>query len=199
MTESIISLIGSTLVALGALCGVFVNNKKADERRKKDQQAENGRRKDEDERRDQERREQLRREDWARQRKAVAECVAVFRDEFPELGNLYVSIENDTEVADSAFLRYMAKGKQLLAFYRKIVRSLNVATIEVSNPRVKRALDQLMKATRKDYAELIDAERNSEGEVGIVAMETNAIGPTMEKALSNLIEVANQQFQDHAT
>lgn len=197
MDESIISLIGSTVVALGALYGVFVNNNRADERRKKDQQDENGRRKDEEERRDRERREQLRREDWARQRKAVAECVAVFRDEFPELGNLYVSAPKDTTVADAVLLRYMAKGKQLLDFYRKVVRSINVATIEVSNPRVKRALDQLMEATRKDYADLIDAERNSEGEVGVVAMGTNAIGPSMEKALSNLIEVANQQFQDH--
>lgn len=197
MVESIISLVGSTLVALGALCGVFVNNKKADERRMKDQQAENRRRKGENERRDRERREQLRREDWARQRKAVAECVAVFRDEFPELGNLYVSTPKNTTSADAVLLRYMAKGKQLLDFYRKIVRSLNVATIEVSNPRVKRAIDQLMEATRKDYADLIDAERNSEGEVGVVAMETNAIGPSMEKELTNLIEVANQQFQDH--
>lgn len=163
----------------------------------KDQQAENRRRKGENERRDRERREQLRREDWARQRKAVAECVAVFRDEFPELGNLYVSTPKNTTSADAVLLRYMAKGKQLLDFYRKIVRSLNVATIEVSNPRVKRAIDQLMEATRKDYADLIDAERNSEGEVGVVAMETNAIGPSMEKELTNLIEVANQQFQDH--
>ncbi|MDK8836934.1 MULTISPECIES: hypothetical protein [unclassified Corynebacterium] len=195
----IISLIAALLNAGVSLFDRFTKNDKADNSDKKDRWAEDKERNLDREQRERDRREQLRREDWARQRKAVNNCVAVFREDFPELGNLRIGMGFTVEDADAGFPRYITKGKQLLTFHRKIISSLDSALIEVSNPRVKRAIDQLMEATRKDYAELINAERHSEGEVGHYAMTTNAIGPSMEKALTNLIEVANQQFQNHIT
>jgi len=89
----------SLLVALVALVGVLVttwwNNRAADkrrradqaaadQRRKDDQAAEDARRKADDDRRERERREQLRREDWTRQRRAVADCISVVKEEFRE-------------------------------------------------------------------------------------------------------------------
>lgn len=70
---------GSLLVAFIALFGVLVttwwNNKRADRRRLADQAAEDARRKAEEERLERERQRQWQREDWARQRYAVADCI----------------------------------------------------------------------------------------------------------------------------
>lgn len=197
MGESIISFITSLVNAGVRIFDRFTKNDKADNSGKKDRWAEDKERNLDREQRERDRREQQRRDGRSRQREAVKNCVAVFQEDFPELGNLRIGMGFTAEDADAGFPKYIAKGKQLLTFHRKIISSLDSALIEVSNQKVKVAINQLKEATRKDYAELINAERKSEGEVGVVAMETNAIGPSMEKALSNLIEVANQQFQDH--
>ena len=81
----------SLLVALIALGGVLINNRAAekrrradqaaaDQRRKDDQAAEDTRRKADDDRRERERQDALLREDYARQRKAVADCLRSIRE-----------------------------------------------------------------------------------------------------------------------
>lgn len=81
----------SLLVALIALGGVLINNRAAekrrradqaaaDQRRKDDQAAEDTRRKADDDRRERERQGALLREDYARQRKAVADCLRSIRE-----------------------------------------------------------------------------------------------------------------------
>ena len=199
----------SLLVALVALVGVLVttwwNNRAADkrrradqaaadQRRKDDQAAEDARRKADDDRRERERREQLRREDWTRQRRAVADCISVVKEEFPPLGNLRVGIPTDQDVSELDI--YIDKGTELLSFYRAIVRALNVAELEVSNAQVKMAIRHLMDSTNEEYRELLDAERRGQGEVGVVAMEINAIGPKMEDSLRKLVNVASHEFLD---
>lgn len=197
MGESIISFITTLLNAGVRIYDRFTKNDKADNSGKKDRWAEDKERNLDREQRERDRREQQRRDSRARQRAAVKNCVAVFREDFPELGNLRIGIGFTVKDADAGFPRYITKGKQVLAFHRKIISSLDAALLEVSNQKVKVAINQLKEATQKDHAKLVNAERKSEDEVGYYAMETNAIGPSMERALSNLIEVANQQFQDH--
>ena len=197
----------SLLVALVALIGVLAatwwNNKKADERRKADQDAadkrrkadqaaEEARRKADDDRRERERLEQLQREDWERQRRAVADCLAIFKKEFPPLGNLYVSIPTDQD--GSVMDIYIDKGIELLAFYRAIMRGLNVAELEVSNTRVQAAIQQLMESCKTEYTDLLEAEGTSLGNVGWAAIKMKAIGSEMEKCSENLVEVTKQEL-----
>ncbi len=202
----------SLLVALIALGGVLVttwwNNRAADERRRADQTAadkrrladqaaEDARRKADDDRREQERRDQLQREDLTRQRRAVAECINVFKEEFPELGNLRVGIPvNDPDEDGSKFRQYVVKGEQLLGFYRAIIRGLDFADLEISNARVRTAIRNLRESTNEEYGELLNAEGEGQDPVGVIAMGTNAIGPKMEDSLRKLVDVASQEYLD---
>ena len=73
MSQSTASLIVSFIALTGVLVTTWWNNWAADKRRREDQLAEEARRQADVDRREQERLEQLRREDWARQRRAVAD------------------------------------------------------------------------------------------------------------------------------
>lgn len=202
-SHSGVSLLVAVISLFGALFVTWCNNKAADKRRiadqaaadrrrKEDQAAEDARRKDDDDRRERERREQLQREDWARQRRAVADLLAVFQEKFPPLGNLRVGISVNQDV--STLDIYIDKGLELLAFYRAIVRSLNVAELEVSDARVKTSILGLMDSCKAEYGELLDAENKGHSYVGEAAMKMNAIGPNMEKSLRNLVNVTSREL-----
>ncbi|WP_406605526.1 hypothetical protein [Corynebacterium kroppenstedtii] len=192
MSQSTASLIVSFIALTGVLVTTWWNNWAADKRRREDQLAEEARRQADVDRREQERLEQLRREDWARQRRAVADCVAVLRDEYPPLGNLKIGM--DPHIGGDDFPKYIAKGQELLSFYRTIVRSFYVAEIEISNVKVKAALHRLRQTTEDHYEEIIECESCSRDRVGLSAMSTDAIGEGMSEALDDLVTVAAEEL-----
>ena len=158
MDESIISLIGSTVVALGALCGVFVNNWWADERRKKDQQAEDDRRRAEEEQREKERREQFQREDSARQRRAVVQCHAnIYEASRTEQARHDEFLAKNPNIDEDKKL--WAKAIGLNGFYQRAKIAIEDCEIEVSEPKVLDSLHNL-------WVVVDDAERflDSNGE-----------------------------------
>lgn len=80
MSQSIVSLLVAGIALVGVLVTTWWNNRSADRRRREDQEAEDMRRRREDARREQERQERLEREDFARQRRAVADFIKNLRE-----------------------------------------------------------------------------------------------------------------------
>lgn len=127
MEVAIFSLFGSFVVAGAAIWTNRSNNKAADQRRKDDQAAEDARRKADDDRRERERLEQLQREDWARQRKAVADCIRKMRE---------------TEAKRAAVPNNLQKLQILFEQYSVHLQDLD---LEVTHPEVCKCLEEWSK------------------------------------------------------
>lgn len=80
MSQSIVSLLVAGIALVGVLVTTWWNNRSADRRRRDDQEAEDMRRRREEVRRGQERQDRLLREDFARQRRAVADFIKNLRE-----------------------------------------------------------------------------------------------------------------------
>lgn len=80
MSQSIVSLLVAGIALVGVLVTTWWNNRSADRRRRDDQEAEDMRRRREEERKEQERQDRLLREDFARQRRAVADFIKNLRE-----------------------------------------------------------------------------------------------------------------------
>lgn len=80
MSQSIVSLLVAGIALVGVLVTTWWNNRSADRRRRDDQEAEDMRRRREEVRREQERQDRLLREDFARQRRAVADFIKNLRE-----------------------------------------------------------------------------------------------------------------------
>lgn len=158
----------SLLVALVALIGVVFttwwNNKEADkrrrsdqdaadQRRKDDQAAEDARRKADDDRRERERQEQLQREDWARQRKAVAECTGAIFTAAQGVHDAIIQVQRDKPMAplDAVLVeKAMALGR----FYREAAAHLNQCDLEVTQPHVSEQIAKVWACIEHDQKEL---------------------------------------------
>lgn len=126
----------SLLVALIALIGVLVTtwwyNRAADKRRKDDQAAEDARHKADDDRRERERREQLRREDWERQRRAVADCIREITKSaaFVSERAAAVHVQGDGNVETGK----LVKATELTRFSVEATSQLTLLDIEITQP-----------------------------------------------------------------
>ena len=142
----------SLLVALIALGGVLINNRAADQRRKDDQAAEDARRKADDDRRERERLEQLQREDRARQRKAVADCVNGIFSEMRRTGTEILEYQL-TETADKgAILEKWCIA--LETFYWTATTYLNACDLEITEPMVADEIENVWKAVEVEHTSL---------------------------------------------
>ena len=113
-----------------------LEDRQAEEKRRRDDQAaEDARRKADDDRREQERREQLQREDWSRQRKAVADCTgAIFTASQGVHDSLIQLQRNEPMVSLDRVL--VEKAMALGRFYREAAAHLNQCDLEVTQPHV---------------------------------------------------------------
>lgn len=80
MSPTVASLIVSLVSLFGVIVTTWFNNKKADERRRENQKAEDNRRKFDEDYRERIRQERLREQDRSRQRLAIADCIRVFKN-----------------------------------------------------------------------------------------------------------------------
>lgn len=160
----------SLLVALIALFGVVVatwwNNKAADKRRRDDQTvadkrrrddqaAEDARRKADDARRERERLEQLQREDWARQRRAVADCLR----EITKGSALVFERAAGVHLHDNGTPEHskLVKAVELAHFYVEASNQMTLLDIEISQPRVSAQVKVLWEQLTSDFRPLSDA------------------------------------------
>lgn len=169
----------SLLVALVALVGVLVttwwNNKAADkrrradqvaadQRRKDDQAAEDARRKADDDRRERERREQLQREDWARQRKAVADCIREITKSAALVSERAAAVHLDG--SGSVEQGKLIKAVELTRFNVEATSQLTLLDVEITQPHVSAQLKVLWEQIASDYRPLLEA-RNRGGQAWI--------------------------------
>lgn len=169
----------SLLVALIALVGVLVttwwNNKAADkrrradqaaadQRRKDDQAAEDARRKADDDRRERERLEQLQREDWARQRKAVAECIRQITNSAALVSERAAAAHLDG--GGGVEQGKLIKAVELTRFNVEATSQLALLDIEVTQPHVRAQVHALWEQIVSDYRPLLEA-RNRGGQAWI--------------------------------
>lgn len=202
----------SLLVAIVALVGVLVttwwNNRAADkrrradqvaadQRRKDDQAAEDARRKADDDRRERERREQLQREDWARQRKAVADCTgAIFtaaqgvHDAIIQLQRDKPMVPLDTVLAEKA----MALGR----FYREAAAHLNQCDLEVTQPHVSEQIAKVWACIEHDQKELDGNGEVRPGDIWLAkAKELQPLSAQTLKELRTLTIVARLSLLEY--
>ncbi|AGU14402.1 hypothetical protein CARG_01025 [Corynebacterium argentoratense DSM 44202] len=180
----------SLLVALVALVGVLVttwwNNKAADQRRKDDQAAENARRKADDDRRERERLEQLQREDWARQRKAVAECIGAIFTAAQGVRDAIIQLQRDKPMVplDKVLVeKAMALGR----FYREAAAHLNQCDLEVTQPHVREQIAKVWACIEHDQKEL---DGNGEVRSSDIWLATaKDLQPLSEQTLKGLREL----------
>jgi hypothetical protein len=191
----------SLLVALVALVGVLVttwwNNKAADkrrradqaaadQRRKDDQAAEDARRKADDDRRERERLEQLQREDWERQRKAVADCTGAIFTAAQGVHDAVIQVQRDkpTVPLDTVLVeKAMALGR----FYREAAAYLNQCDLEVTQPHVSEQIVKVWACIEHDQKEL---DGNGEVHSGDVWLATaKNLQPLSAQTLKELREL----------
>lgn len=161
----------SLLVALVALFGVLVttwwNNREADkrrradqatadQRRKDDQAAEDARRKADDDRRERERLEQLRREDRARQRKAVADCVSGIFSEMRRTGTEILEYQLTDTADKGAILEKWCIAQE--TFYWTATTYLNACDLEITEPMVADEIENVWKAVEVERTSLSTVE-----------------------------------------
>lgn len=160
----------SLLVAIIALVGVLIatgwNNcaadkrrihdqSAADERRKEDQAAEDTRRKADDDRRERERLEQLQREDWTRQRRAVADCIRAITKAATIVSERATTAAMQ-EGGDAEYGK-IVKAIELTHFNVEATSQLTLLDIEITQPHVKAKLEALWNQIKSDYQPLQDA------------------------------------------
>lgn len=203
----------SLSVALIALIGVLVttwwNNKAADkrrrddqvaadQRRRDDQAAEDARRKADDARRERERLEQLQREDRARQRKAVADCVNGIFSEMRRTGTEILEYQL-TETADKgAILEKWCIA--LETFYWTASTYLNACDLETTEPMVADEIAKVWKAVEDERNSLSTVENLARtGSLADAWQAASRINPTngeIRVGLRSLTEIALHTLHD---
>lgn len=180
----------SLLVALVALVGVLVttwwNNKAADQRRKDDQAAENARRKADDDRRERERLEQLQREDWARQRKAVAECIGAIFTAAQGVRDAIIQLQRDKPMV-SLDKVLIEKAMALGRFYREAAAHLNQCDLEVTQPHVREQIAKVWACIEHDQKELDGNGEVRSSDIWLAAAKD--LQPLSEQTLKGLREL----------
>lgn len=149
----------SLLVALIALTGVLAttwwNNKATDKRRRDDQVAEDTRRRADDERRERERKEALQRDDWARQRLAVAKCLREIMSTAQQVKEKVATRIIDPTPGSPLSEHNYERGKivkaiELSRFYDTAVANLELLDIEITQPDVSKQIHMLLEQMRSD-------------------------------------------------
>lgn len=173
--EAVLSWMGSPsgvslIVSLIALCGVIAttwwNNNAADKRRKEDQDvadqrrrddqaAEDRRRKADDDRRDQERLEQLQREDWTRQRLAVAHCIK----ELTRAASTVTEQATTVHLSEnpSAEQAKLVKAVALSKFFVDATAQMTLLDLEITQHHVSEQIGKLWDVLVQDAKKLNDS------------------------------------------
>lgn len=200
----------SLLVALIALGGVLINNRAAekrrradqaaaDQRRKDDQAAEDTRRKADDDRRERERQDALLREDYARQRKAVADCLRSIRDS---------EARADGGTRDKLFSDLPRYQKQSKArneldlegvslrenFYVECLTAVRILELEVTQPALCESIARLTSTLGSEIQTLNEKRDKDWNEYVLLIRRSCALTTGMQTRLNDLIDTAKDNL-----
>lgn len=200
----------SLLVALIALGGVLINNRAAekrrradqaaaDQRRKDDQAAEDTRRKADDDRRERERQDALLREDYARQRKAVADCLRSIRES---------EARADGGTRDKLFSDLPRYQKQSKArneldlegvslrenFYVECLTAVRILELEVTQPALCESIARLTSTLGSEIQTLNEKRDKDWNEYVLLIRRGCALTTGMQTRLNDLIDTAKDNL-----
>ncbi|MCG7290911.1 MULTISPECIES: hypothetical protein [Corynebacterium] len=200
----------SLLVALIALGGVLINNRAAekrrradqaaaDQRRKDDQAAEDTRRKADDDRRERERQDALLREDYARQRKAVADCLRSIRES---------EARADGGTRDKLFSDLPRYQKQSKArneldlegvslrenFYVECLTAVRILELEVTQPALCESIARLTSTLGSEIQTLNEKRDKDWNEYVLLIRRSCALTTGMQTRLNDLIDTAKDNL-----
>lgn len=200
----------SLLVALIALGGVLINNRAAekrrradqaaaDQRRKDDQAAEDTRRKADDDRRERERQDALLREDYARQRKAVADCLRSIRES---------EARADGGTRDKLFSDLPRYQKQSKArneldlegvslrenFYVECLTAVRILELEVTQPALCESIARLTSTLGSEIQTFNEKRDKDWNEYVLLIRRSCALTTGMQTRLNDLIDTAKDNL-----
>ncbi|MCS5478413.1 hypothetical protein NYP18_01955 [Corynebacterium sp. YIM 101645] len=146
-------------------------NARAGVQRREDFERDEQRRQQERDDHESERLEQLQREDWARQRRAVADCVR----EITKASALVSERAAGVHLHDNGTTEHakLVKAVELTHFYVEATNQLTLLDIEITQPHVSAQLGVLWEQLVSDYRPLLDA-RNRGGQEWIDHAESMA-------------------------
>lgn len=208
--EPIWSFSASLLVALSALAGVFISNHgaekrrradqvAADQRRKDDQAAEDARRKADDDRRERERQDTLLREDYARQRRAVADCVRSIRESEAradggtreKLLSDLSRYQNQSGARNELDLERVSLRE---TFYVECLTAVRSLELEVTQPALRKSIAKLTSTLGSEILTLNQKrEKDWDGYVQLIRGGC-ALTSGMQGCLNDLIDTAKNNL-----
>ena len=200
----------SLLVALIALGGVLINNRAAekrrradqaaaDQRRKDDQAAEDTRRKADDDRRERERQDALLREDYARQRKAVADCLRSIREsEARADGGTRDKLFSDLpryQTQSKARNELDLEGVSLREnFYVECLTAVRILELEVTQPALCESIARLTSTLGSEIQTLNEKRDKDWNEYVLLIRRSCALTTGMQTRLNDLIDTAKDNL-----
>ncbi|MBV7292362.1 hypothetical protein [Corynebacterium sp. TAE3-ERU16] len=192
MSQSVVSLLVSIIALIGVLIATGWNNKAADRRRREDQVAEDARRKADDDRRERERREQLQREDWERQRRAVADCVREITKSSKLASEriLAVYFQGSAGTKEGKWF----KSEELRKFNIEAVDQLVLLDIEITQNRVRQQLYALWEQLERDYSPLVEAQKRGGSEWVDISDAMTPLSDLALQEIRNLTIIAREAF-----
>lgn len=171
----------------------------ADQRRKDDQAAEDTRRKADDDRRERERQDALLREDYARQRKAVADCLRSIRES---------EARADGGTRDKLFSDLPRYQKQSKArneldlegvslrenFYVECLTAVRILELEVTQPALCESIARLTSTLGSEIQTLNEKRDKDWNEYVLLIRRSCALTTGMQTRLNDLIDTAKDNL-----
>ncbi len=208
--EPIWSFSASLLVPLFALAGVFINNhaaekrrradqEAADQRRKDDQAAEDARRKADDDRRERERQDTLLREDYARQRKAVADCVRSIRESEARADGG----TREKLISDPSRYQHQSEARNELDvervslrenFYVECLTAVRNLELEVTHPVLLESIAKLTSTLGSEIHTLNHNRAENWNEYVQLIRSSCALTSGMQECLNDLVDTAKDNL-----
>ena len=198
----------SLLVALIALVGVLAttwwNNRAADKRRRQDQKDEYDRRKEDVELRVNERKESLWREDLARQRTAVINCIRTIKDAEIQFQKSAISkaYEDPKTLASDRFSQMLLEVNKATLFgdfFHTSMLAAEELELEVTQPQVRAWVTRLSERIQNEYNEFVT--QNALGAEAWLkwTSERPAISVTVQTYMNGLAASAFEHLHPYPT
>lgn len=197
MSQSIVSLLVAGIALVGVLVTTWWNNRSADRRRREDQEAEDMRRRREDARREQERQERLVREDFDRQRRAVADFIKKLREaestaDGATREKMFANLrrfKTNKSAREELDLERVSHREE---FYVKCLTALQTLELEIQHPAVMVSIKKFFAVIGAEI-QAFEAKRDENWDEYVVSVsDTAALSGDLQTCLNELIAQAKK-------
>ena len=195
MSQSIVSLLVAGIAIVGVLVTTWWNNRSADRRRRDDQEAEDMRRRREEARREQERQDRLLREDFARQRRAVADFIKNLREaestaDGATRKKMFANLRRFQAKKSAREELDLVRVTHREEFYVDCLTALQTLELEIQHPAVMVSI-QKFKTVIGAEIQAFEAKRDENWDEYVVSVsETAALSESLQTCLNELITQA---------